>query len=233
MKCALAIVFLLVLDCFGQGKVDPAKWAGCVGYWTANGTARDASFFANNGVEVGSFPYVAGWLGAFNFNGSSQSVRLPYNASLAFGAADFTIVAWIKLVDYSANPTFQFIVSSDKQIGSRNYSLYMNSPDGSLRFTDHKATVTYFTDAFTLPTNTWKHVAATRSGTTLTLYIDGAAKTNGTCSSSFDAAIDTYIGQREFSGFPEWFKGNIDEVGLFTRALSTSEINQLVAGRHP
>jgi hypothetical protein len=78
--------------------------------------------------------------------------------------------------------------------------------------------------------NTWYHVVMVRNSTTVGLYVNGnlsasksiAGKTPGYGTSNFGA----YIGRRT-GNVPQYFKGKIDDVRIFNRALSTNEISQL------
>jgi hypothetical protein len=74
-----------------------------------------------------------------------------------------------------------------------------------------------------LPLNAWSHLAATYDGATLRLYVNGALVTSravGTAIVTSTAALR--IGGNSVWG--EYFQGRIDEVRLYNRALSASEI---------
>ena len=74
-------------------------------------------------------------------------------------------------------------------------------------------------------TGRWYHVAITRSGSNYSLYIDGAhVITEVDFNTIPDAETPLFIGQSELNYF---FNGLIDEVEIFNRALSASEIQAL------
>lgn len=75
-----------------------------------------------------------------------------------------------------------------------------------------------------LPLNTYTHVAATYNGTIMTIYINGVLDASKTTSigALADEAEDLRIGS---SGF----KGAIDELGIYSRALSQGEVQAIVA----
>src|SRR5262249_7268326 len=73
-----------------------------------------------------------------------------------------------------------------------------------------------------LPTNTWTHLAVTYNGSTLTFYRDGVAVTTSTVSGSLSPTTGTL--QIGGSQFGEYFKGLIDEVRIYNRALNDKEI---------
>ena len=81
-----------------------------------------------------------------------------------------------------------------------------------------------------IPLNKWSHVAITYDGNTLKLFINGSlssSKTSGlvlnTLSSSGISIGESY----NANGFWNPFNGKIDEVAIYSRALSASEINSL------
>jgi hypothetical protein len=78
--------------------------------------------------------------------------------------------------------------------------------------------------------NSWHHIAFAWDGSKVTFYLDGASK--GT--SSFSGALvhntlPLTIGM-DSAGSTEYFGGKIDEVRIFNRALTQSDITELLGG---
>ncbi len=76
-----------------------------------------------------------------------------------------------------------------------------------------------------LPLNVWSHLATTYDGATVRLYVNGAL----VGSLPFAGAIPASTGPLRLGGnsvWGEWFAGLIDEVRVYNRALSASEIQQ-------
>ena len=74
------------------------------------------------------------------------------------------------------------------------------------------------------PLNTWSHLAMTWDTGTLRLYVNGTQVSSRSATSS----LTTGTGPLRFGGDSfanEWFAGQIDELRLYHRALSASEIN--------
>jgi glucose/arabinose dehydrogenase/chitodextrinase len=73
------------------------------------------------------------------------------------------------------------------------------------------------------PVTTWTHVALTYDGSTLQLYVNGSAVASGPAS----GAVQTNANPLRIGGnvpYGEFFNGRIDEVRVYNRALSASEI---------
>ena len=76
-----------------------------------------------------------------------------------------------------------------------------------------------------LPINTWTHLALTYNGSTLTLYRNGVAVANSNVSGTLSpTTLNLQIGGSQFG---EYFKGLIDEVRIYNRALTATEIQAI------
>ena len=74
-----------------------------------------------------------------------------------------------------------------------------------------------------MPLNTWTHLAATYDGTVLALYVNGVQAATLVVS----GPLITSTGALQIGGnaiWGEWFNGLIDEVRVYNRALSATEI---------
>ena len=76
-----------------------------------------------------------------------------------------------------------------------------------------------------VPTNTWTHLTLTYNGSVLTLYQNGVAVATTNVSGTLSSGTETL--QIGGSKYGEYFKGLIDEVRIYSRALSNSEIQTL------
>jgi hypothetical protein len=191
-----------------------------ISYWKLNETSGDAvdAKGLTNLVNSGATQNQAGKLGtAYTFNGTSSFVG-SIDTTYEF-TTPFTISAWVKT---SVTGAYQFIVSDWG--GSGGYCLGMTDT-GYLDF--EVGGSAYVTSGTTINSNAWVHVVGVWNGTDVICYVNNA-KTTGSALASFtyvnDAGERFEIGRRR-AGL--YWNGSIDEVGVWNRALSDSEVSQL------
>lgn len=95
----------------------------------------------------------------------------------------------------------------------------------------------------TLSLNTWTHLALTYNGATIRSYVNGVANGAGTAKTgAMGTLTNVGIGYRPVEGGPQLWKGLLDEVRIFNRVLTTTELSDVAtkcsvvspaaAGRH-
>ncbi|QUE52655.1 tandem-95 repeat protein [Luteolibacter ambystomatis] len=229
---------------FDVASVPGSIYTNLRGWWkldeTSGTNADDATGRVQDGTIAGSPASTTGIVGnALNLDGTDDGITLGAAPSLS-GTGDFTVGAWVKIAPGSGTGV---IIQQRDATGSGyngEYGLQVLS-NGTVEFYIYNNG--YQFDIVTPATyglvndNQWHHVAATRSGTTGTVYVDGnpLATASGTAK-SLVSTITMSIGwdQRDNN---RRFKGLLDEVRLYTRALSASELNGLhdglIANRAP
>ena len=180
-------------------------------------------------------PRISGEIGnAVKLSGNGDYVQLPSGISTALsGLHDFTISAW---VNPSANTQWQRIF--DFGTGTTDYMfMTVNAGGAGLRYaitTTGNGAEQQLTGGGQLPLNAWSHVAVTLSGTTGTLYLDGnvvATNPNMTESpASLPSTTQDWLGRSQFSGDP-FLNGALDDVQIYSTALSATEIAALASGQ--
>jgi hypothetical protein len=129
------------------------------------------------------------------FSTSSTYLSVANNAALQFGTGDYTVEFWI---NQSSLSTFQtaygkgYVAAGDFVIQSGSGTGYM--------VVYHSGTAVASEAAGTINTNQWYHIAAVRSGTTVTLYRNGIPVGTGTSSTNLNSTLTTTIGSA--STFP-------------------------------
>ncbi|HVZ75731.1 MAG TPA: LamG domain-containing protein [Candidatus Paceibacterota bacterium] len=204
---------------------------GLVGWWTFDGstigtTIQDSSGQGNNGYVGGgvatSSMLVQGKLGqALSLSGSSY-VNLGNILSFS-GTAPFAVSAWVKTTATGA----QTIVSKFNSGVTGQWILNLSSTN-HLQLQRDCGSFTLTSNAVLSP-GAWYHVVGVFDGTTKYLYINGTLDTStvDACSTP-TPTTNVLIGSEYVSNSPgNFFKGPIDDVRVYNRALSAGEVKQL------
>jgi fibronectin type 3 domain-containing protein/regulation of enolase protein 1 (concanavalin A-like superfamily) len=195
----------------------------------AGTTASDSSGHGWNGTLVNGAGWGPGAMAkAVTLTGaSSQYVSLP--GGVIQGVTNCTLSAWVKLSTVSnwtrifdfgtGTTTNMFLTPQAGDTGKARFAITTSGGNGEQRINGASA----------IATGVWTHVAVTISGSTGTLYINGAV--SGTNSSmtlnpaSLGNTTQNYIGK---SQYPDpYLNGSVDHFQIYARALSASEITAL------
>ena len=224
---------------------------GMVGYWkldeaagaVANTTTADNSsgFFTNPVYgataptqSTTSQPSVNFYDPAYlTFNGSSSYAAVANFTVYEFTAADdYTLSAWVKVTNLTSS-SYQGVVTFSRDV-SPWWGLWITPGNtGSPRWMSGSPSQAATGSVVTAG---WHHVVIRQqgsgSGNTQKIYVDGT----DTTTSSFTAQDGSGGGTISFgrSALPgEYFTGSLDDVRVYDRALSTTEISTLAAGNLP
>ncbi len=212
--------------------------AGLISWWPADGNANDIQD-GNDGTLVGGAGFAAGEIGsAFVFGGvSADGVVVPDAPSLDFGTGDdLSIDAWI-LAEVSGSSGVRDIVDkrdAPNVITAVGYALFLFNGRLGFQLADAPlaagAHTNFVSPGPDLRDGNFHHVAVTvdrSSSTGGKLYVDGVVVF------TFDPTVEPgdlsnnkplLIGKHPTVGFSGAYRGRIDEVEIFDRALLASEI---------
>lgn len=226
----LLFPFLILPSLLSAQPVIP----GLAAHWTMNGNFNDAG---GNGINGTNFGAVAAQnnFGVANsamfFGNPTATVTAyathPVNALLSFsGTQNFSISALINITSPMAHSGA--IYDNNLNYGGPGFWYRMQSTVPELRFNYKNGSV----GMLNLPLGSWVHVTAVRESGVLKLYLNGVLKASG----SEGTLTPTYsypgrIGSMFWAGFspPEYngHTGRMDELRVYNRALTASEILQL------
>jgi concanavalin A-like lectin/glucanase superfamily protein len=206
--------------------LDEPAWADGV-----EGAVKDASGQANDGKAAGATPNPEGKFGgAGDFNGASQ-IEVPSPAPFAADATALTYAAWVYP---TAEPPFEGsgIISKRKgYLDGSAFTLFLW--DGAVYADINNEGRIHTAAGVTL--NAWHHLAVVYDGAAKTaiIYVDGAPGVTGAVGEAIVKVVDpppVVVGNLPGGG--GHFTGRIDDVAIWTRALSQKEIETIYgAGR--
>ncbi len=194
---------------------------------TSGATAADSSGNGYSATLLNGPAFSSGKLdNALNLaSASSQYATLP----TAFSARSAThhhrlgerrkLSTWARIFDFGTGTTnYMFLLRNTHRRERRETALRIRT--AQLR---RPAAQQFHRDQC----GAWNHIAITLDGNTATLYINGAVAATNTGMtlrpSSLGATTQTCLGRSQFSADP-YFNGAIDDLRIYSRALSPGEI---------
>jgi hypothetical protein len=181
----------------------------------------DASGYGNNGTISGATRATTTQFGrALKFNGTNNWITVNDSSSLDL-TTKMTLEAWI--YPTTSLSGWRTIIMKERTGGlafTLNANSSANRPNSTVNVggSDRQLTA-----GWRLPANAWTHLAATYDGSRQKLYVNGAL----VGSRSQTGAITLSSGALRIGGnsvWPQYFNGYIDEVRVYNRALSPTEI---------
>lgn len=202
--------------------------SGLLSWWPGDGNANDVQG-SNHGALQNGAMFVPGLVDqAFGFDGVNDYVSSPSNSA----TGDFTVEFWEKS---SSNGLYKVALgfAASASPGTNNLIFDFNDPDwpggtglwvywnggGEYRITS--GSIGSFTNGL------WHHIALTRSGANMTLYVNGISAGSTVYAPAIDLSnFDiNHIGAGPSPG--NFWEGSVDEVSIYNIALSASEIQSI------
>lgn len=213
---------------------------GLVAYYPFNGNALDESGNGNNGTVYGatlSPDRFGNSDSAYRFDGVNDYVDLGNGPDLDLGAAgsSYSVGAWFK-TSGNVGPYGDHIIGKAPTIVNQPdpYNIVLYDPQVAFLVNTPGAVQTISSACCqTYADNVWHYAVGVRENNVLSLYVDGllvAGPANFSISNARSTA-NTYIGN--YTATPasgELFTGLIDDVRIYSRALTPDEIQELYTG---
>jgi hypothetical protein len=157
-------------------------------------------------------------------------------------SGDFSIEAWIKPSHYHLGSVVGFVGEFDPTVHRNRHGVLLETCGPSnpsdwlrvnqLRFlhrsqltADPKDGVSCFTGRSYEPRR-WQHVAAVKEGPQLRLYLDGELVQTAHDDNPTPKGLHMVIGQLYTETVERFFIGQLDEVAIYGRAVSSAEVNE-------
>jgi hypothetical protein len=214
---------------------------GLVGYWPFCGNANDDSGNGNNGTVNGATlttDRFGNSNSAYSFNGLNNLIRIPHQNALNL-IGDYSISVWYK-GNYQNifNDNWVFIAKRDDNgtCCSPNVPYDVFIPFNSTNYAVPAMAYANGSYSFSGPPNTssisldqWQNLLITNTSDLLKFYINGELIFSENISSTLRApnTADLLIGSVNRELGAEWMNGKLDDIGIWNRALTQSEVTQL------
>jgi hypothetical protein len=180
-------------------------------------------------VQSTSYHGLSGGGNAMSFDGKDDFVEMTDSTSLR--PTSISVSAWINLSSPSTNQTIVTKTYSDTR-----HSYDLRTYNGNIEFQILQADGnTESVAQKTAPSfGSWYHVVGTYDGTTVRIYVDGVAGTPTSITTTIPYAARTaQIGASYYNGLVALFKGTIDDVRIYNRALTAEEVRYLYNNNGP
>ena len=163
--------------------------------------------------------------GSLLFDGSNDLVKVADSDALDLVGDTLTLSCWVRRSAASSGNLVK------KANASNGYRLWITST-GALQFEVLiGGTTKTVTTATTIPLNTWKHVAARYNGSELRVFIGGTIEAATTAATGSLAATTEALWIGYYDGTSHHLNGYLDDLSIYARALSDTEITNLSNNR--
>lgn len=188
-------------------------------------TVTDSSGNGNSGIISSATWTNGGKYGyALVFNGSNAIITINNSASLNLNSA-LTLEAW---VNPSALGSWKNLLYKPQGSTGLSYVLQGSSSTTKVPSLALSMCSSNLMAPSPLTVGTWSHVAATYDGTTMTFYVNGSPVASRPQTGAIVTSTNALtIGGNAFAS--EYWNGIIDEVRIYNRALSATEITNDMA----
>ncbi|MEV8376619.1 LamG domain-containing protein [Kribbella sp. NPDC056861] len=208
---------------------------GALSQYPLDGNTTDEAFLGDrDGALAGGPTYGTGAIGsALRLDGLDDSFSAP---GAVRTDTSFSVSAWVKP---EALPDSQ-VAAIATQEGDRVGAFYLNYRGDSRKLTfqltnsDQDEPNSQWVQGPAIPIGAWSHVTGVhdQQSNKLRLYLNGAKVGETALPAAFThwaAAGPLSVGRDKWNGnFGDWFKGSIDEVQVFDRALTDADVRAAV-----
>jgi gliding motility-associated-like protein len=215
--------------------------AGLILCMSMDGNANDSTKYNHHGVTQG-VSLTTGKNGnansAYYFNGTTSYISLGVKPMLKPSKASISV--WVKPHVFNSyiggNANCILLTKNPNNPGSymEAYSLYLTNRSGPTKFmtvSTHQPTTNekWFQSVQNTTLNQWTHLVLTFDMDSLKLYINGQLdnKTFKGFTNVYDALDSIMLGYSANTTNKNYFKGDMDELKMYNRVLSNSEILNL------
>ena len=228
-----------IFNYIGQSLPSYVPTNDVTAWWSFENSAIDLSQNGHDGIVNGAISIndrSGNGNSAYNFQGfSSHYIQVQNSSKLNFnGGDDYSIAFWIKIQDNPANGPHSGVLS--KWTENQNTTSYpyrvgttdLGNGSSEIVWVNYdNSTQVQNTLPDTITNKRYHHVVYIMRSNEIFMYVNGAFKKSMiTQNGTFQNDSDVFIGKRNVSG-PRSFKGTLDEMGIWSRALTECEVKAL------
>ena len=147
---------------------------------------------------------------SMSFDGTGDYLTMPNNIWTQFETGDFTVECWVYI---AANNTIQIIIDARGDTSLQAWQFY-TSALGKIVFRYASGGGGIITGTTTIEATTWTHVAATRSGSTIRVFVNGIVDGTATYSLAVNGISPGYIGRTFDTSGTLFYNGYIDDLRI-------------------
>lgn len=204
---------------------------GLVAQWKCNDNAATTTVVESiNGITLTAarntnLLTIAGKVNtALDFNSAGDFLSLGAADARISPGGNISVAAWVYCDDTSAR---RAIANTKADSWGTGWQLGM-SAGGIIRFDFNEtgSSANYLDSGAAIPAAAWTHVVAVHAGNMVYIYIDGALSSSGVRSALTAAAGALVVGRYQTTGVYYW-DGRLDDIRIYNRALSQSDISAL------
>ena len=232
-KTIIAALLLAASSAFAQvPSYVPTN--GLVGWWPFNGNANDESGNGHNGIVYGAqlVPNRNNVLNsAYSFDGSSMYITCAnsnYNL-----ANSISISGWVKVTGVFSQGEQKILSKGiDNTLGHFNMT-YSNGPNASVFYGgfNYGTQNQVLGSNQHLPNTGWYHIVFVYDGSLLKLYVNNQLEGSKQYTNSITSINDLLIFGKMLQPTPNYppyyFKGELDDFGIWNRPLTQNEVSDL------
>jgi hypothetical protein len=241
------LVLMVMLVCMGFVAITPVNASGesipppsgLVSWWPGDGNVYDV-ISGNHGTLHNGATFAPGYVTsgngqAFSLDGVDDYIEISDNPSLEFGSDTYTFEIWFKTSTTKSCAPGLHLLSKWNGWGDYNdWVLFLHDQggtNGQIYFQGRiYSDLTLIDDSQDYRDGIWHHVVITKTDTGSAgtkLYVDGSLKDSGPGVSFEDGPHPLRIGLSYGEGNDHTFPGLIDEVAIWDRSLTTTEIQSI------
>lgn len=226
-------IFIFSFFCFNNVKAETTLTNDLKGYWkldeSSGSTITDSVGSANGTINGATYTSSGKINGAYSFDGNNDYIYIENNSSLEFGNGNFTISAFFKSSSGE-------ITIWDSGAGGAGFAYiwcyFVDNGKTIFRIDDGTNSVDITDDLSNYFDEKFHHIVFMRNGNTIYLYINNELINSANASNvgSVSNSYKNYIGMYDWGRYNEdkhFSNGIIDEIGIWSRALTTNEITEL------